>query len=106
MLFDRNLLACVPRDRSGLPPHEALDAIVITDLYTLRQCENLNCCQDIWVGPRQMAAYNENPDGFWVLCYMCAARAARGLSGEAFDPDSDVRDLGGGSTIEGRPRIT
>lgn len=102
-MLDRNLLACVPKDRSDLPPHEALDNIVITDLYTLKQCENVFCRQDIWVGPRQMAAYNENPDGFWMACYLCAAAAARA---GAFDPDSDVRNLGGGSTIEGRPRVT
>jgi hypothetical protein len=104
-MLDRDILACVPRDRSELPQFPGLDDIKVTDLYTLRQCENRLCRQDVWVGPRQMATYKQDPARFYVLCYLCALAAQRQYN-EAFDPDSDIRQLGGGSTTEGRPRIT
>jgi hypothetical protein len=104
----RQLLACVPRDRSGLPQAPELqpliDSIVVTDLYTLKQCEF--CGQDVWVGPRQMAAYTANPNGFQVSCFLDAVQVATITSGAPLDPDSDVVQLGGGYPVEGRPRVT
>lgn len=102
--MSRQLLACVPRDRSGLPQSPELDAIVVTDLYTLKQCER--CSQDVWVGPRQMAEYEQKPDGYWIMCYLDAAYVASVANGRLIEPDSDVQQLGGGYPVEGRPRVT
>lgn len=100
----RRPLACMPRDRSGLPQLPELDDIVITDLYTLKQCEI--CRQDVWVGPRQMAAYEQDPGDYVIACYLDAIRFVAATTGQLPDPDSDVQHLGGGYPVEGRPRVT
>jgi len=98
----RRLLACMPCDRSKLPQIPELDAIVVTDLYTLRQCEA--CSQAVWVGPRQMAEYTKDPEEFFMLCYICAIVATQMITG-SFNDDS-VEHLGGGYPVEGRARVT
>ena len=102
--MSKQIIACVPRDRSRLPQDSTLDNIQITDLYSLRQCEA--CGQDIWIGPRQSAFYAQDPASFFVLCFECAVPVVAAINGGRFNPDSDVRHLGGGSQVEGRPRIT
>jgi hypothetical protein len=100
----RQILACVPVDRSKLPQVPELHDIVITDLYTLKPCAGPGC-GDVWVGPRQMATFSTNPDGFIILCYLCAVVVQGYLYGP-LDPDEDVVHLGGGYPVEGRARIS
>jgi hypothetical protein len=94
----------MPVDRSKLPPIPELDAVVITDLYTLSHCA-ADGCGAVWIGPRQLARLQSNPDGFIVLCYIHAVYWQVASTG-SFDPDTDVTQLGGGYPAEGRPRIT
>lgn len=98
-----NLIACIPVDRSKLPDIPELAAVVVTDLYTLRQCE-IEDCGDVWVGPRQLAAYNQDPANSSILCYLHALAIHLHISG-SFDPDTDLANLGGGYPVEGRARI-
>lgn len=98
------IMACMPVDRSKLPQGPELDAIVITDLYTLKSCA-ISGCGDVWVGPRQMAAYNMNPEGFEFFCYP-HARAVQILLYGPLVPEDDVVHLGGGYPVEGRARIS
>lgn len=97
----KQILACVPVDRSKLPQIPELEALVITDLYTLKSCV-IDDCGDVWVGPRQLAAYTLDPDSFVIMC-MLHALAVMHLEGD-FDPDTDVIQLGGGYPVEGRAR--
>jgi len=90
------ILLCIPVDRSGLPQCPELDAIVITDLYTLKQCGR--CGQDVWMGPRQLAYYKVDPDDSIIFCMVCAVHVL---------PDggtANLHQLGGGYPTEGRPR--
>ena len=91
-------IAVVPVDRSRLPQIPELDAIVITDLYSLITCDR--CNQDVWIGPRQLALRDAND--YEVVCYECLFHSL--MSGEM--ELADVFDLGGGHTREGTPRVT
>ena len=94
------MLACLPTDRQSmleLAKKVGLDPATIptpTDLYSLRNCEDCDC--SIWVGPRQMEVKNANT-ALLMLCYGCAAKRQAVA-------DLEIRSLGGGSTVEGRPR--
>lgn len=99
----KQIMACMPVDRSRLPQIPEVDDIVITDLYTLKQCK-IDGCGDVWVGPRQLAAYKENSDDFVIMCFIHALTATLAVNG-SFDPTEDVRHLGGGYPAEGRARI-
>ena len=92
------ILACVPVDRSCLPQIPELDAIVITDLYTLRRC--MHCSRDVWVGPRQTEFWRQNLEAL-ILCFICAM-ISRIAAGES---RPEVHQLGGGYPAEGRPRV-
>lgn len=103
--MDIILLACCPVDRSKLPPGPELNAIVITELYTIMQCENPDCGfgNDIWVGPRQFKAYRENWEKAYLFCYVCAMIAQEQETlGQA--DWKKVASLGGGFPVEGSPR--
>lgn len=95
------LFACVPDDRSALPQIPELDAIVVTDLYFDETCDQ--CGQKIWVGPRQAAARQLRPVHV-TACFLCSMQIQLwdGLTPE--EVNAMVVDLGGGSSIEGRPR--
>lgn len=97
-------IACIPRDRSMLPQVPELDKIIITDQYSLRQCQEANCRQDIWVGPRQMEFALANPTAK-VLCYICSMVWQMEQGVAAGDIDANVTHLGGGHGVEGRPRL-
>jgi len=90
------VIACVPVDRSGLPQSPELDAVVVTDLYTLGTCDT--CLQTIWIGPRSLELYRGDPENHLLMCYACTFAM----------PDIgswDVQELGGGFPAEGRPRV-
>lgn len=95
------IIACMPVDRSQLPEIPEVDAIVITDLYTLKECHQ--CGQSIWVGPRQKEAWEKAHISTALLCFLCAADFVVALQKEEEGPVA-LMDLGGGSTREGRPR--
>ncbi len=95
------IIACVPVDRSQLPQGPELDAVVVTDLYTLKNCAQ--CEQAIWVGPRQLATWTKERHGWLLLCYLCSVKFMRSLEND-LDAEPLIVDLGGGSTREGRPR--
>lgn len=99
----KQILACVPVDRSVLPQCQELDAVVITDLYTLKHCAVRDC--PVWVGPRQLALYNNNPNEFVIMCMTHALAVQEVLNGP-LDPERDVTELGGGYPVEGRARIS
>lgn len=101
---ERRILACIPVDRSKLPQGPELDAIVITDLYTLRSCV-VEGCGDVWIGPRQLAEFKADPDGFVIMCHPHAVAVVMTMNGGAFAPEEDVVELGGGYPVEGRARI-
>lgn len=93
------LITCVPVDRTGLPQLPELDAVVVTDLYTLKVCEESECNREVWIGPRQLAHYRADPNHCHIICYFCMFEQLRA------EPEMPpVIDLGGGSTVEGRPR--
>jgi hypothetical protein len=92
----RSVIACVPVDRSELPQIPELDAIVVTDLYTLTTCQA--CGQDVWIGPRSLGQYQGDPAAFLVLCYMCTFRLPE-------VSQLPVVELGGGFPREGRARV-
>ena len=100
--MDYILLACCPVDRSNLPQGPELDAIVITELYTLGRCANPDCQfgGDIWVGPRQLATYRQYEPRAILFCYVCCM-IAQEQAGMSLDK---VESLGGGYPAEGRPR--
>jgi hypothetical protein len=87
------IISCMPVDRSDLPQIPELDAVVITDLYTLKVCER--CGRDIWVGPRQLAFWKENLSTSVLLCVLCSVEVT---------PVQSIVDLGGGYPNEGRRR--
>jgi len=92
------IIACVPVDRSGLPQGPELDAIVVTDLYTLTICQH--CGQDVWIGPRSLEQYQSDPAEYLILCYLCTFKEQRRLATELA-----IVDLGGGFPAEGRARV-
>lgn len=100
----KQLLACVPVDRSKLPDIPESRAIMVTDLYTLKACSVIGC-GDVWIGPRQLEAFNADPDGFVILCFGHAVFLLTNTNGD-FIPDEDVVHLGGGYPVEGRARIS
>lgn len=100
----KQLLACIPVDRSKLPDIPEAAGLVVTDLHTLKMCA-LPGCGDVWIGPRQLAAFKADPDHYVILCF-AHALALSILVKDGFDPDEDVVHLGGGHPIEGRARIS
>jgi hypothetical protein len=101
--MDMILLACCPVDRSNLPQGPELDAIVITELYTLDQCANPDCQfgGDIWVGPRQLATYRQYEPRALLCCYVCAVLVQEEIG---MPVSSKLTSLGGGYPTEGLPR--
>lgn len=93
-----SVIACMPVDRSQFAGIPEAHQVVITDLYTLKNCEH--CEQPIWVGPRQLAYWDQMRQAVPLLDYACAAAFIQALTGE----DPLIQDFGGGYPQEGRAR--